>query len=105
MAFADKTKTAADKTKLAGDGRKWFEDNEVHDYTDVAMMASNEAETKVNIIDVLVAAEVVSSKTPIGEIALKKFWVACREHYEDDRRPPMCVCMEDLLVNKCCFVI
>ena len=88
MAFADNTKEVAEKCKLAGDAQKWFHDNDVHDYTDVAMMASNEAETTPGIINVLVAADVESSKRPSGKIALRKFWVACRELCDYDRRPP-----------------
>ena len=102
MAFVDKTKELAEKSKLVGDAQKWFHDNGVRDYTGVPMMASNEAETTPSISSGLVAADVDSSKRPAGKIALRKFWVACRELYDYDRRPPTDnAVMTDTIIPTC----
>ena len=48
--------------------------------------------TRISIVDVLKADNVPSSKRVLGVLALKKFWIACRDRYELDRLPDRELC-------------
>ena len=87
MALADKTLEIAERTKVATKAQEWFVKNDILHYSDIAVMAAKEENVNAEIIEVMIADGVNDMKAAGARINMKKFWVACRDQYELDRRP------------------
>ena len=57
------------------------------DYTDIAVAASTADGFEEKIIKMMVSDNVDGTKRPGNVVALKKFWIACHDQYELDRKP------------------
>ena len=86
-ALVEKTLEFAEKTKVAAAAQAWFVKSEITHYSDVAVMAAKEGDVNAEIIDVMIADGVNEMKLAGAKVNVKKFWVACRDQYEMDRRP------------------
>ena len=85
--FTGKTMEFAVKAKLNTATIKWFVDGNVEDYSDVAIGAESGAEAVVNFAKPLISGGQIKENVPGDTIAVKKFWVMCRDQYEIDRKP------------------
>ena len=87
MALSAKAKEFAVKAELPPDAEAWFIKTKIVEVNDIALMAQKEELVQDNITSVM-AGESVSSATKIGEkIGILKFWILCRESYEDGKKP------------------
>ena len=87
MALVDETLELADKMKVVAAAQAWFVKSDILHYSDVAVMAAKEGDVNAEIIDVMIAEGVNEMKAAGAKVNVKKFWVACRDQYEMDRRP------------------
>jgi hypothetical protein len=80
-------KTATD-VKLPDDMRKWFETKQYDDYSDIAMACSEVEGTEAKFVKPMIASNVQSAKDEgIGVVRLRKFWLACTDLLNKDRKP------------------
>ena len=67
---------------------KWLiEEGGLHDYTDVAISGTSEDSFEEKIIKLMESENVDGIKRPGNKVALKKFWIACRDQFDADRKP------------------
>ena len=51
------------------------------------MLVSSEGETKTGFVDLMIGDGKNEMENPGSVVAVKKFWVGCRDQYESNRRP------------------
>ena len=83
--FSDKTKAIATKVGLPAPMEKWLTSEQLCEIGDITLMEGIDADVELNIVTAAKAANVTCGLK--DKIAVKKFWIACRDVYDTARLP------------------
>ena len=82
-----KTQSYAVGCKLTKEVIQWFKAGGAPDYTDVAIGAEDAADARKRYAEPLIAKGILKAEVPGDAIMVKKFWIACNDQYQRDRKP------------------